>query len=186
MGWFCISKRQIIVRVRGNRKKSMGKMWENDKGSFARGNCLGRGCGEDNVSLWNIIVNCHKAFTAHSQKQQTCTAGLEHEWVFWVTAGNTTHCILLGCCSVLQTWREGGIVDMKRQGRLFHLFMLKINSFWKYDWVSEEYETQSSICYDLASGKQREVKSMQQMHTIAFKIPLSPQKFFQGIMPVLF
>lgn len=53
-------------------------MWENDKGSFARGNCLGRECGWDNVRLWNIIVNCHKAFTTHSQKQQTCMAGLEH------------------------------------------------------------------------------------------------------------
>lgn len=29
------------------------------------------------MCIWNIIVNCHKASTAHSQKQQSITARLE-------------------------------------------------------------------------------------------------------------
>lgn len=35
-------------------------MWENDEGHFAKGHCLGRGCGSDSVRAWRTIAKCHK------------------------------------------------------------------------------------------------------------------------------
>jgi len=44
-GCFCFLKHRIMVLGNRKQKKNMEKMWENDEGSFARGNCLGRECG---------------------------------------------------------------------------------------------------------------------------------------------